>query len=518
MKKITTSVGHFFRNDSGNIAISFGLLMIPMSMALGAAVDLVRQVDARQSLTIAMDAAVLAGTQHLFETKGDLAAAKKVSEDYFNTTILKGKFQKLDIKFKLNSKGNGIAAFGNADIPTSLLKAIGFETLDVLTDAVSEAASAEAEAPETELEVSVMLDVTSSMCDDGVGPCTTGSKISALKSASSGLVDTLIDMEVETRIALVPFSTRVRVGPDGGGAAMMKDLTNLDAKWSGSVKTCVAGSGSGGAETNGTWTCTSSAVQVKNNWKVIPCVTDRYFNSSGSFETTDRAPDSGFWLNAHDGTRMTLGPDSSSLVATTNVGTGSDPANHWNYNDNGSCSDVDNNNEIVPLTDNKKKLQDSISGLVAYGATGGALGTAFSWYMISPEWAPIWKGNSKPKDYELMTKTGKGGEKKLRKIAILMTDGSYNTMRGWKDSAVKPISDAALELCTNMKAKGIEIFTLGFELASLPVSEQPIAEAMLNGCASSPAHHFNSANPAALKLAFKSIGDQLAGVSTRLTK
>jgi Flp pilus assembly protein TadG len=521
MKKITQVFTRFLKNDSGNIAISFGILFIPISMAFGAAVDLARQLDAKQSLTAAMDAAVLAGTQFLYENKGDLAGAQKVAADYFNTIIPAGKFETLDIKFKLNSRKNGIAAYGNAAIPTTMLKALGFERLDVLTDNVSEASSAEAEAPETELEVSVMLDVTSSMCDDGIGPCTSGSKLSALKESADTLVDTLIPdkkSDRNARVALIPFSTRVRVGPNGGGAAIMNDLTNLNDTWSGSYKACTSSSGSGGAETAGNWTCGNYETQVMNNWKIMPCVTDRYFNSTWNFETTDHAPGPGFWLNAHDGTRMILGPDSSTSIASTGTGSPSDPATHWNYNSEGGCSDVSEKNEIVPLTDDKDLLKARISTLDAYGATGGALGTAFSWYMISPEWASIWKGKSKPKDYDLITKAGKGGGKKLRKIAILMTDGSYNTMRGWKDSDIKPISDAALELCTNMKAKGIEVFTVGFELASLSASEQPIAEATLNGCASSAAHHFNSENPAALKLAFKTIGDQLAGVSTRLTK
>jgi Flp pilus assembly protein TadG len=508
----------FLRNESGNIAISFGLMMIPMCMAMGAAVDLGRQIDAKQSLSKAMDAAVLAGTQYLFENKNNLPAAQKVAEDYFKSSIPSGKFQTLDIKFKLNSNKNGIAAYGNADIKTTLLNAIGISKLDVLTDAVSEAASAEAAQPETEIEVSLMLDVTSSMCDDGVGPCNSGNKIGALKVAANDLVETLMDTKTETRMALVPFSTRIRVGQDGGGGKMMGDLTNLESGWSGSFDQCTKSSGSGGAETEGNWQCTEHSVVYQNDRKVMPCVTDRYFNSSDSFETTDHAPGPGYWLNAHDGSRMPLGRDSSSAVATNNLGTPTDPANHWNYNDNGSCADIHNNNEVVPLTDERKKLQDSISGLVAYGATGGALGTAFSWYMISPEWDSIWKGKGKPKAYELMTKTGKGGEKKLRKIAILMTDGSYNTLRGWKDAEVKKVSDGALSICNNMKAKGIEVFTVGFELASLPAAEQPIASAMLQGCASSQAHHFDSANPAALKLAFKTIGDQLAGVSTRLTK
>jgi Flp pilus assembly protein TadG len=529
MKKHSQIFRRFLLNEVGNIGISFGLLMIPISLAAGAAIDYGRKVDAKQSLTVAMDAAVLAGTQYLFENDNQLPGALKAAEDYFNAIIPAGKFKTLDIKFKLNKNKNGIAAYGNADIPTSLLQAIGLETLEILSDKIDEAASAEATAPETSVEVSLMLDVTSSMCDDGEGPCQTGKKITALKQAAATLIDDVVwddQSKVTSRVALVPFSTRVRVAADGKGGGIMRSLTNLDDKWDGSMKSCLNSSGGGGgtfsAETGTTgatpWVCNSWGSYVAKDWKIMPCVTDRYYDPVAKFDTTDGAPQSGSWMNAHDGSRRPVGPDSSSTLLSSETGTSADPASHWNYNADGKCYDVAESNEIMPLTDNKKKLQARIANLEAYGATGGALGTAFSWYMISPEWSSIWGGDSEPKGYDLLKEIGPGGGVKLRKIAIMMTDGSYNTMRSWKGQPVDKVSDAAAEMCKNMKDKGIEIFTVGFELASLPMAERPIAEATLSSCATSPAHFYDSADPVALKQAFKAIGDQVTGQMTRLTK
>ncbi len=70
------------------------------------------------------------------------------------------------------------------------------------------------------------------MCNDGNGPCTSGTKISALKDAAKKLVDTVVwddQSKYTSRIAIVPFSTRVRVGPDGGGASAMAAMTGLPA-------------------------------------------------------------------------------------------------------------------------------------------------------------------------------------------------------------------------------------------------------------------------------------------------
>ena len=48
-----------------------------------------------------------------------------------------------------------------------------------------------------------------------------------------------------------------------------------------------------------------------------------------------------------------------------------------------------------------------------------------------------------------------------RKIAVLMTDGEYNE---WYSSGQGDSIAQAKSLCTKMKAKEIEIFTVGFKL------------------------------------------------------
>jgi phage-related tail protein len=156
--------------------------------------------------------------------------------------------------------------------------------------------------------------------------------------------------------------------------------------------------------------------------------------------------------------------------------------------------------------------------LEAYGATAGVLGTAFSWYMLSPNWKTIWTGQSQPKSYDLLSETNSQGKPKLRKIAIIMTDGSYNTMRGWKDQDVTTMSANALQLCTNMKAKGIEIYTIEFALDSLPATEISTARTTLQNCGSSIDHFYETLDASQLKNAFAEIGSNVADTQTRLTK
>ncbi len=193
--------------------------------------------------------------------------------------------------------------------------------------------------------------------------------------------------------------------------------------------------------------------------------------------------------------------------------TAHDPAGHWNYNWDGSCADVDNANEIKPLTNDKQQLRSKIDGLVAFGSTAGALGTAWSWYMLSPKWNGIWTGASQPGSYADVTTIQDNGRPLLRKVAILMSDGVYNTYRGWKGQDQQTVSDYAKQMCTNMKAQGIEIFTIGLALDELPASERGIAESTLQSCGSSIDHFYATLNIEELQIAFQDIAYQLSGVA-----
>jgi Flp pilus assembly protein TadG len=513
----------FVVSSRGNITQMMALAIVPLITAAGAATDYSRAMAARTELYAALDTAVLAGTEYLLESDGDETEALQIAEKVFNANMSdRFQFDKKNIEFKLNSKSNGIAASGEASIKTSLMAAVGISSFEILSPAVAEAAAAEAIKGSDRAEVSLMLDVTGSMCNDGSGPCTSGTKITALKTAAANLVDKLFQVDSsgtsdQMRVALVPFSTRVRVGPDGGGASIMNDLTNLQPTWSGHYNMCTAGTGSGASETSGNWTCTSTEVQQVSNWKIMPCVTERYYDASG-FDLTDRAPGSDAWMNAHDGSRAPLGFDSSNGALTSGTGSSAaDPTVMWNYEPNGSCADVANANQIVPLSKDKTLLKGRINGLEAYGSTGGVLGTAFSWYMLSPNW-DLWGSNSKPGSYADVAATNSSGAPKLRKIAVLMTDGGYNTSRGWKDQPLGPINTAAKDMCAAMKQKGIEIYTVGFDLDSLTADEASNAESTLQSCASDPAHYFLATNSNQLVSAFDIIATQIASVTTRLTK
>lgn len=516
---VMNSIARLGQDRNGTAMILFGLMTVPLVGFAGAAVDMARWSNAAKTTKRAADAAVLAGVAALKSGKTN-AEAKAVAEKYYADNIAGRLTLKADnMTFSVNSEGTKVTASGDAAIDTTLLKIIGVDSLPIKSSTGSGFAAAEliASGGGGNLEIAVMLDVTGSMCDDGVGPCSSGTKLDALKQAAAELVDLVVwdDQSQNTsRVALVPFSTRVRVGPDGGGGDLMQAMTGLAPTWTGWHQKCVQSTGSwtNGSETTGSgdWQCTQyQAEQV--TWKIMPCVTDRHYESGWTYLATDEKPNNDRWMNAHGGNRFPDYVDSSETQTTSGRGEStSDPADQWNYDYNGGCYDSAEGNQLMPLTSDKSALQARISGLEAYGATAGAVGTAMTWYALSPKWKNVWPDASEPAPYGHLNATAPGGGPKLRKVAILMSDGVYNTFRSWKDQDQGQVSGWAKQLCTNMKDEGIEVFTVGFDLDSLSGTERSIAEDTLQSCGSSIDHFYDTLDINQLKQAFKEIAIKIS--------
>ena len=221
----------------------------------------------------------------------------------------------------------------------------------------------------------------------------------------------------------------------------------------------------------------------------------------------------GHWMNANDGSRWPLADDAANTPISGGSGaSAATPAMQWNYNSDGSCWEIAEVNEIMPLSSDKTALKARIDGLQAYGSTSGALGTAFAWYMLSTDWQSVWPAASQPGNYSDLTNIQANGKPKLRKVAVLMTDGGYNTFRSWKGRDQQEVSTHAKNLCTEMKLKGIEVFTIGFALNELPASEQAIARETLSDCGTDISHFYETLTVDELKVAFKEIAMSMTTV------
>jgi Flp pilus assembly protein TadG len=150
---------------------------------------------------------------------------------------------------------------------------------------------------------------------------------------------------------------------------------------------------------------------------------------------------------------------------------------------------------IKPLTSDKSALHNHIDSLSTGGTTAGHLGTAWAWYMLSPKWNGVWPTENQAMPYHMTSETNETGQPKLYKIALLMTDGEYNKWYSGDDSTTQ-----ARTLCTNMKAEGVTVYTVGFAIS---VGSTP--DVTMQQCATSPSHYYNAGDGNALKSAFRDI-------------
>ncbi len=203
-------------------------------------------------------------------------------------------------------------------------------------------------------------------------------------------------------------------------------------------------------------------------WPASPCIVERY----GNDRYTDVAP------------------------ATAPLGI--------NYTSNGTCTRT---NYVTPMTSNKTRLNAHINALSTGGNTAGQLGIGWAWYMLSPNFASVWnaEAENKPLDY---------GTRELAKIAILMTDGEFNTqtcdgLYSSSDCTPHMPSDVpgpsasfrqARKICDAMKAQNIIIYTVGLEINTAQYSDD-----FLLACATGPQYAFLANDTTELEQAFKDI-------------
>lgn len=429
-------LAQFRSADGGSVAVIFALMFVALGLFVGAAVDLGRWLQARHQTIAAMDAAVLAGGRVLQLDENDVTGAQAAAARYYTE----------------NTKGR-----------TPLVE--DTITFDVVDDNTAFAATGTAYMPTTFLKLARItrlplvdaseshfskVDLVASGGSEGdssieislmldVTGSMSGSKIRDLKLAAEDLVNIVImdsSRAKPVRVALVPFAEGVRL-PQSALSAARGSPANAVTVGSGKNRT---------------------------TYYRAECVVER----KGSQKYTDAAPGADTYV-------MTM------------------------YNDNGRCG-LPAADEVVPLTKDKALLKSRISRLVLSNTTAGHIGTAWAWYMLSPNWNTLWSSANQAAAY---------GEE-TAKIAILMTDGEYNlqydtngisTGSSGAGSAVNGSStEQARALCTAMKGKGITVYTVGFALG-----RNSTAAKTLDHCATDPSKAYTPENGEELRDTFRNI-------------
>ena len=445
------AVRSFTHDKRGSIAIMFALMLTASVALAGGAIDFGRWLSAKSKTHNAMDAAVLAGGRVLQLAGKTNADAVAAAQEYYNLNN-PGVLSNDSTSFSIAN--NEITGTSASSVETVFLKVVGIDSLAV--NLTSKAVLAAGGNSGAHVEIAMMLDTTGSMG---------GSKMTDLKAAAKDLVDIVVwddQSNYTSRIGLAPFAEYVNVG-----AQYFQQVAGPNANIMTSTVTRCSGWGWGRS-----CSTTTTTKDILDDGDKYTCIKER--NTTSRY--TDDAPGSGNYFKFY-------GDTSTDRLYIVN----------YEY----ACRP---NTVITPMTSDKTTLKNNIDAFPTSGGTAGHLGTQWAWYLLSPNWNSVWPTASEAYPYTMLSQQNSDGSPKLYKIAILMTDGSYNTYFSGYNSTTQ-----AREICTEMKNTGITVYTVGFQ-----ISQNSSPDITMQQCATSAQHYYNASNGEALKSAFRDIALKIA--------
>ena len=450
MVRLSSLLRRFAGDESGNIALLFGITALMLLTGGGLAVEFSRAMTVRSAMSNALDAAVLATARSV--SVGEITQDE--AEDY-----LYGMFT-----VNMNAGGGDLSGYRIEDVTfdnvTKTLSAdvtYGFETMFRFfgeSNSLALRTSAAAIYGTSYAEVAMAFDVTGSM---------SGGKLDNLKAAAIAGVTQLLGEENNptVRISAIPYAEAVNVGdlarhvfPDDG----KPDTAPVSAAdWEAAME---SGTPPPGVDEDA-WNEDMLAGGGTGGLGPDDCATER----KGPHIYDPAGPD-----------RAMVNRDARLEVCPTA--------------------------RLMPLTNDADALVAAINSYRHNGVTAGQIGIQWAWYTLSHEWADFLPAGAGPLDPE-------APYKEVRKFAVIMTDGEFNTAFAGsrrqkpQQKEARRSSDHALELCRRMKADGIRIFTIGFQL------KQDRAIQVMRDCAS-PAdgqvqYFYDTSSAAELTDAYRSI-------------
>lgn len=508
-------VGRLVRrlDNRGNVAIVVALAMAPLCVAGMGAVDLARATNTKAELQDALDAAALAAARSPSTNDTELKAAG----DRFLT-------QNLKLGDDLELKNTSFKFGANGDVVASASVNLRPYIAGLLSNGVM-AIDAESEVvrASVKVEIALVLDTTGSMNE--------GTKLADMKKAAKDFVtkmEAAAGKSVEpdaVKISLVPFSNTVRV--DG--------TTYRNATWMDQ---------NGVSPINDEIFTTSSGVQHANRFTLFTttgqawrgCVEMR----KAPYDVQDTPPSTGtpatlytpfFAVDEPDSKTNGYGDDYENDYVADNTSSSNwrvrqGMINKYGGSKKGTLSTTFGPNrgcglsKMRRLSTDFQAIRDDIQALTADGNTNIPIGMSWGWNTLSPT-GPFADGVAY-------------NTPKHQKIVVLMTDGENTiadrdtpndgTYAGtayiWQGRVLKsngqPLLNgastdtrtAALDsrlslVCTNMKAKNIEIYTIRVQAGS---------STLLQNCATTRDNFYNVTDSKTLTSVFDSIAGQIAAL------
>jgi Flp pilus assembly protein TadG len=522
----------------GSAVITFAVAVIPILMGAGVAIDFARLATKHTSLQQATDSAALAIAQSATSstTNTDVLAQAQnyITTNYSNrsATITSA---------SISTDHTSVCVTAHDTVQLGIMGMFSVDSKNVTASTCTSIAGGA-----SSYEIALVLDNSGSMSEAVSG----NSKITALRTAATNFVNTMFGgaFTGKVKMSIVPFAGLVSLSTS--------DTSNGHASWIDSQgksswhwKTF---SGHSSAGFSSRFDIFKNLKALNGSWAWAGCFeTQPYPQNVNDTPPTASTPDSLYvpYLapDEVDAQRMCSGS------FCWNTGTTSYPNNYLDDNPS-SCSGTAPTDDqtlltrackykspviaststngpngmcvsqpLLRLTASKPTLTSKISGLTANGDTNLHEGIMWGWRSLSPN-APLSDG----KPYETSSNPTN------QKIIVLMTDGynnwsaaantwglsnyeapGYYTLANGRMPASNQnittathsraaLDELTLQACTNAKAKGVIIYTVGFSISSDPIDAQ--GQKLLQTCATDKAHAFIANDASSLVDAFNQIG------------
>jgi Flp pilus assembly protein TadG len=463
LEKFCSRLARFGRDDRGSIAIiaaMVGLLLVCLTFGV---LDVTRASNARQRLQDALDAATLAAAR---SGATDDAGFKAVGQRYLALRPVDVSDPGLTSDFK--QSGGSIVGTASGYLNPIILGLFikGPMPVSAVTSVMRDTTLS--------TEIALVLDTTASM---------SGSKITTLQAAAKDLVQKVMKgNNPQVKVGVVPFADYVNIG-----------VSRRNETWA-AVPADYSVNNPGGVCTDNTKTTCLTPSQP------YTCTTynDGVPNLNGTCYTAGQG-----CTTVKTGTQSCTKPSVSNYVFYGCVGSppypknvrDDDPTRKYPGFLNVKCTQ-----EFTPLTSDQATVVTATQTLAASGNTYIPAGLAWGFNMLSSA-TPM---------TEAAAYDATGTNQRPRKALILMTDGA-NSNKMNANGSTSSVGGAvptqanqySKELCDNIKAQKIEVFTVAFTITD------PTAKALVQYCATDAAHYYDATDNVALTAAFQSIADAL---------
>lgn len=439
LQKLASRFSNLGADQSGNVAILTALAFVPLMLITIGSLDVVRMTTAQAKLQSTLDSATLAAaslsnTASIEDTVDEYVRANLPDTAPWTTLNL----TMGSVTDSLNAKSVEITA--TVDIEMTILKLAGIDSTSVLASSVAQQAA-------TNVEVAVVLDISSSMG---------GSKITNLRSAAKSFIDTMLneDDREYTSLSIIPFGGTVNIG----------DLYDRYAV---------------NSSTPGVIDSPSSADYYVN--KNVPYGKFMFSTErEGCIEYTD----DDFDMTAIPANSRPQIPDFTKWVAT----------NPW-------CPSDDT--AMLLNSNNTSDLKALIDDMDLSDGTGMDIGTLWGAKVLSSDMRGQLGGDfsDRPADFN---------DEDTLKVAVIMTDGAitaqfrprdYTTTGKIKNSTQQTIvskggkntssstADNAVayfkRVCEYLNDNNVQVYTIGFQISSGSLPDE-----LLQYCASSLSNYY----------------------------